>query len=74
VHRNTVLRVIGQAGLPDIDRPRRSSKIDRYLPFIRETLVKFPRLTASRLYAMLRERGSQGSPLATAQRRAFARP
>jgi transposase len=62
VHRNTVLRVVGQAGLPDVDRPRRASKIDRYLPFIRETLTKFPRLTASRLYGMVRERGYHGGP------------
>ena len=62
IHRNTVLRVVGQAGLPEIDRPRRGSKIDRYLPFIRETLTKFPRLTASRLYVMLRERGYRGGP------------
>jgi transposase len=62
VHRNTVLRVVGQAGLPEVDRPRRASKIDRYLPFIRETLAKFPRLTASRLYVMLHERGYRGGP------------
>ena len=62
VHRNTVLRVVGQAGLPDVDRPRRASKIDRYLPFIREILAGFPRLTASRLYVMMRERGYRGGP------------
>jgi len=61
VHRNTVLRVIAQAGLPDIERAR-PSKIDPYLPFIQETLAKFPRLTAIRLYAMLRERGYRGGP------------
>ncbi len=62
IHRNTVLRVVGQAGLPVIARPQRGSKIDRYLPFIREVLVKFPRLTASRLYAMVHERGYRGGP------------
>jgi len=57
-----VLRVVAQAGLPDVDRPRRTSKIDRFLPLIRETLEKFPRLTASRLYGMVRERGYRGGP------------
>ena len=32
------------------------------LPFIRQTLEKFPTLTASRLYAMARERGYRGGP------------
>jgi transposase len=32
------------------------------LPFIRETLEKFPTLTASRLYAMVKSRGYSGSP------------
>jgi len=36
--------------------------IEPYLPFIRQTLERFPRLTASRLYAMVRERGYQGAP------------
>jgi transposase len=36
--------------------------VDPYLPFIRETLEKFPRLTASRLHAMVRERGYPGGP------------
>jgi len=36
--------------------------IEPYLPFIRQTLEKFPTLTASRVYAMVRERGYQGGP------------
>jgi transposase len=36
--------------------------VDAYLPFILQTLEKFPKLTASRLYAMVRERGYRGSP------------
>ena len=39
----------------------RPSQIDAYLPFIHETLKKFPSLTASRLYAMVYERGYRGS-------------
>jgi transposase len=60
VHPETVARVLAQAGLPRIGPPRRASKIDPYLPFILETLAKFPTLTASRLHAMVCERGYRG--------------
>jgi len=61
VHHSAVARVLAQTGLPQAATPR-PSQIDPYLPFIRETLAKFPRLTASRLYAMVRERGYTGGP------------
>jgi transposase len=60
VHSDTVARVLCQAGLPRIGPPQRPSKIDPYLPFIREMLAKFPTLTASRLHAMAWERGYRG--------------
>ena len=60
VHRDTVDRVLAQAGLPRHGRPHRPAEIDRYLPFIHETLAKFPTLTASRLHGMVRERGYLG--------------
>jgi transposase len=60
VHPETVARVLAQAGLPRIGAPQRPSKIDPYLPFIREMLAKFPTLTASRLHAMVWERGYRG--------------
>jgi transposase len=62
VHHGTVARVLAQAGLPRIGAPSRPSRIDPYLPFILGVLEKFPRLTASRLYAMVRERGYSGGP------------
>jgi transposase len=62
VHSETVARVLAQAGLPRIGTPRRPSKIDPYLPFIRQMLAKFPTLTASRLHAMACERGYRGGP------------
>jgi transposase len=62
VHHNVVRRVLAQAGLPRIGSPPRKSKIDAYLAFIRQTLETFPTLTASRLYAMVRERGYAGRP------------
>src|SRR5882672_1898219 len=61
VHRGTVQRVLAQAGLPRIGAVLRPSQIDAYRPFIHETLKKFPSLTASRLYAMVCERGYRGS-------------
>lgn len=62
VHHSAVARVLAQAGLPRATGVPRPSRIDPYLPLIRETLAKFPRLTASRLYAMVRERGYTGGP------------
>lgn len=62
VHHGTVARVLRAAGLPRLGPPARPSVIDPYLPFLRETLQKFPTLTASRLYAMVVERGYRGAP------------
>jgi transposase len=62
VHRDSVARVLAQAGLPALGPLRRSSAIDPYLPFILETLEQFPRLRASRLYDMVRARGYPGRP------------
>jgi len=62
VHYDTVARVLAQAGLPRHGQPPRPSIADPYLPFIRQTLERFPTPTASRLYAMVRERGYSGSP------------
>jgi transposase len=62
VHHGTVRRVLAQAGLPPLDPVARPSQIDEYLPFIRQTLERFPTLTASRLYEMVRERGYRGGP------------
>ena len=62
VHHSVVRRVLSQAGLPRPGPPQRPSPIDPYLPFILQTLEKFPTLTASRLFAMVYERGFRGSP------------
>ena len=61
VHHGTVTRVLAQAGLPRIDRPQGPAKIDPYLPLILKSLQKYPKLTASRLFAMVCERGYKGS-------------
>ena len=62
LHRDSVARVLAQAGLPILNRIERPSAIDPYLPFIRETLTQFPRLRASRLYRMVKDRGYPGKP------------
>ena len=61
VHHGVVERVLRQAGLPKIGIIR-ASGIDLYLPFILETLKKYPTLNASRLYVMVKDRGYVGGP------------
>jgi transposase len=61
VHRDTVRRVLAQAGQPAPASPLRPSRVDPYRAFIVETLAKFPTLTAARLFAMVYERGYRGS-------------
>ncbi|MDP1526539.1 MAG: IS21 family transposase [Rhodocyclaceae bacterium] len=62
LHRDSVARVIAQAGLPTLGTVHRPSAIDPYLPFILETLTQYPRLRASRLYDMVKDRGYPGRP------------
>jgi len=62
IHRDSVARVLSQAGLPALGPVRRSSAIAPYLPFILETLGQFPQLRASRLYDMVKDRGYPGRP------------
>ena len=42
IHHSVVRRVLAQAGLPRVGPPPRPSKIDAYLPFIRQTLESIP--------------------------------
>jgi len=60
VHRDTVRAAIETDRL---HRPRRlrPSKLDPYVPFLRETLELYPRLRATRLLEMIRQRGYPGS-------------
>ncbi len=63
VHHSTVRRVLDEAGVVNIVHALstvRPTRADRYLPFMLETLTKFPGLTASRLHAMVCERGYAG--------------
>ena len=49
IHHSVVERVLDQAGIPKAGSPR-PSIVDPFIPFITETLKKYPDLTASRLY------------------------
>ena len=62
VHHSTVARALREHGVPADVITRRRSQVDPYLPFILVTLEKWPDLPASRLYAMVRERGYPGAP------------
>ena len=60
VHHTTVKRVLHSQGVPREPDPR-ASIVDPFLPFIHETLEAYPTLPASRLHAMVAERGYAGS-------------
>lgn len=62
VHHTTVDRALNKSGIVKESRTRKGSLIDPYLPFILMTLEKFPKLTSSRLYDMVVERGYPGGP------------
>lgn len=49
-----------QPGIPKTNFTKRESIITPFLSFITETFTKFPKLTASRLYEMVRQRGYSG--------------
>ncbi|HWL86987.1 MAG TPA: IS21 family transposase, partial [Polyangiaceae bacterium] len=60
-HHSTVKRVLVERGVASSDLYVRPSMIDPYIPFIVETLTKHPRLRASRLWEMVRQRGYGGA-------------
>ena len=62
VHRDTVRRVLREHNVAPRDVPLRPSHVDPYRSFIRETLEKYPTLTARRLHDMVCERGYTGRP------------
>ena len=61
LHRDTVRRVLAISSVLRTPPSEPSRLIDPFVPFIKETLVKFPTLAASRLHAMVQERGYGGS-------------
>jgi len=62
VHHDTVRRVLAQSAVAAGALASRPSMVDPFVPLIRDTLAKYPRLRASRLYAMVTQRGYGGGP------------
>jgi transposase len=60
LHHSTVRRVLAQAGVPEAQKTTRPSIADPFIPFMLETLKAYPKLCASRLYIMVRDRGYRG--------------
>ena len=58
-HPDVVKRVLGLGKTPSA--PPATRLCDPFRPFIQETLQRYPRLRATRLYDMLRDRGFQGA-------------
>jgi len=62
VHHDTVHRVLTQAGQTPGLGATRPSMVEPFVPLICQTLEQYPRLRASRLYAMVKQRGYGGGP------------
>ena len=60
VHHTSIKRVLSETGVSKHNLLVQASMIDPFLPFILETLERFPKLPASRLYDMVKERGYPG--------------
>jgi len=60
VHHSTIKRILSETGVPKNKILVQPSMMDPYLSFILDTLQRYPTLTASRLYAMVQERGYPG--------------
>lgn len=62
IHHDVVRRVLAQRGVESATSTSvRERMVDAYLPFVEATLRKHPRLHASRLHHMAKERGYTGS-------------
>jgi len=61
VHPDAVRNAIDAQRLGGAAQPLRASMVDPYAEFIRQTLDQHPRLRATRIYQMVRDRGYAGS-------------
>jgi transposase len=61
VHHDTVRAAIAHDTQTVRRGTCRATRLDPYLPFIRDTLAQYPRLRATRLFEMVRARGYAGS-------------
>lgn len=62
VHHSTVSRVLSKNALLPTPRRAPPTKVDAFIPFITRTLNRFPKLNATRIYHMVKERGYTGAP------------
>jgi transposase len=62
LHHTTVQRVLRQTGVDAKVVAPRPAMVDPFVPFIVEKLRKYPQLTSSRIFAMIKERGYPGGP------------
>lgn len=62
VHHSSVRRAILRDGVPLTTLSTRKSKLDPFVPFMVDALERYPGITASRLFEMVRERGYSGRP------------
>ncbi len=60
MHHSAVNRVLEQNGIFVQATRQRRIKADDYLPFIKQTLEKYPKLNATRLFQMVKSRGYTG--------------
>lgn len=60
-HHDTVEGVLADEGLDVQKVTTRVRLVDPFVPFLKETLEKYPRLRASRLWSMVKARGYTGS-------------
>lgn len=74
VHHSVVRRALQRAGAPAPKVAPRPSKIDPYMAFVHATLEMYPRLPASRLWQMLRQRGFAGGESRVREVVALVRP
>ena len=72
LHHETVERALEEQ--PRAEPLARPSALDPYTEFARETLERYPRLTSTRLWQMLRERGCPLSPRQVRRKVAELRP
>ncbi len=72
LHHETVERALHEQ--PPSEPPVRPSGLDAYVEFAREVLERYPRLTSTRLWHMLRERGCTLSPRQVRRKVAELRP
>ena len=74
IHHSVARRVIVQHGMPAPTMLHRTRMVDPYIDFLNETLSKYPKLHASRLFQMAQERGYPGSASNLRREVALLRP